>query len=493
MANFPPSVPLATVLGQKNSNTVDIVGDSLTARNWRNLTTGLALSVSGTTCTCTLTAHSMYKGMVFRYVDRGQSGLMGYYTVASYVDANTFTFTVPAGTVASPTVDTTQGSAVMFKERKPDDGFYNYALNILGQRMTLVNNFGVAGDATSHLLLRMSEILASTSSKYNLLIGTNDARNGITIAAYSANLLDIVTQMLKAGKTVDLCTVPPFLGNPPSGTTATCNQLIVGYNAYIRSLCRNDPRLTLHDGYAALVDGTSATAAALTGMIVAADGTHFTPLGAYTYGAVIAANCTSRLSLSTDKVCTMLDSYAVDSTNKQLLANPLMQGTSGGVSGGTTGSVPTNWTVTMASATSCVASIAAKANGVGNDLIGTLVATSTSSRMRFDSESLTSKVVAGHTYFIEADVLIDAASPLGTMAFELQTVTTSGSVAVLYLAVGTVGNGNCPATGTTQTFRSNDFTLPVALSTCTVRLDMFASGSGTIIAKMGQVQLRDVT
>lgn len=492
MANNAPAPALSKVMSQSKANTIILVGDSLTARNWRNLATGLALSVSGTTCTCTLTSHAMYTGMVFRYVDRGQSGLMGTYTVASYIDANNFTFTVPAGTPASPTVDTNQGSAVIYSARKGDDGFFNYANSILNQRLTEINNFGVGGDHTTHVLARMSEILASPASRANLLIGTNDARNALSVASYSTNLLNIVTQLLNSGKLVDICTIPPIVASPAVGTIASANQLVLGYNAYIKTLARSDPRIMLHDIYEAITDCTATTATVLSGML-ASDNVHFSPKGAYTAGAVIAANFANRLPVSSGRISSMSDCYNVDSTNSQLLTNPLMQGTGGTLSGGATGSVPTNWTVTMTSATSVVASIVSRADGIGNDLQGVLTASSSSSRMRFDSESLISRIVAGATYFVEGDIFIDSASVIGTMKFELQTVTNSGSVAVLYLGVSDVGNGNMSAAGVMQTFRSNNFVLPVSLGTAGVRLDIFASGVGTVTARLGRVQLRKVS
>ncbi|MFF5208489.1 SGNH/GDSL hydrolase family protein [Streptosporangium sp. NPDC000396] len=92
-------------------------------------------------------------------------------------------------------------------------------------------NAGINGHTTADLLGRLEEVVACQPDAVTILIGTNDARNGIPVTRFQTNLEQIVDQ-LQAHTTarIALLSAPP-LGEDLDGPA---NRELAPYNAAIK-------------------------------------------------------------------------------------------------------------------------------------------------------------------------------------------------------------------------------------------------------------------
>jgi len=88
----------------------------------------------------------------------------------------------------------------------------------------------VAGERTDQMLLRVDALIATGISGMTLLGGTNDASQGISTAAFMANIAAIAAKCRKAGIPLVVGTVPP---RGASASTAI-HSSIIGYNLALR-------------------------------------------------------------------------------------------------------------------------------------------------------------------------------------------------------------------------------------------------------------------
>ncbi|MFD1932959.1 SGNH/GDSL hydrolase family protein [Nonomuraea mangrovi] len=91
-------------------------------------------------------------------------------------------------------------------------------------------NAGINGHTTADLLDRMEEVVACRPDAVTILIGTNDARNGIPVTRFRTNLEQIVNQ-LQARTTAHIA----LLSAPPLGEDldGPANRELAPYNAAI--------------------------------------------------------------------------------------------------------------------------------------------------------------------------------------------------------------------------------------------------------------------
>lgn len=110
-------------------------------------------------------------------------------------------------------------------------------------------NLAVAGRTSAQTLAALPAALAGTGATiYRLMIGTNDAGNGVPLATFMANVQAIVAYAKNQGCKVAVSTVPPR----GAGAGAAIQKLIDQYNLWLRAWV---PAVgTLLDGHLALVD-----------------------------------------------------------------------------------------------------------------------------------------------------------------------------------------------------------------------------------------------
>lgn len=189
---------------------------------------------------------------------------------------------------------------------------------------------GVAGQRSDQVAARLqSAVIDAGCTTMVLLVGTNDASQGVSLATYQANVGGMFTTARNAGLDVFVCTVPPI----GSGGLPAVKALITSYNSWLASAAAGYG-VTLVDAYTALVDGSGNLAAAYD----SGDGTHPNNLGHLQIAkAIVTAARTAYGNPPT---------LLTDTRGPNLLANPFMNGAGTKPDGysewaGGTGSTPT--------------------------------------------------------------------------------------------------------------------------------------------------------
>lgn len=233
------------------------------------------------------------------------------------------------------------------------DGFFAWANVSLGGRLTLTKNAGVNGNTSAQILARVTDVTnLAVLPGYCILAdcASNDLIANTASATIITNLQAICDALQAKGITVVICTVSPI-----AGTTAHM-QRQEEVNRWIRDRV-GQPGFIVCDWAARWADPT--TAGPKTGF--ATDGVHPTPVGAGALGRVLADAMRPHLGGSVLLASHNLDQLAVN-------LNPMMVGTSGTASTGTSGSVATNWiTLRGSGAGTLTAAKVARADGIGGE------------------------------------------------------------------------------------------------------------------------------
>lgn len=209
-------------------------------------------------------------------------------------------------------------------------GYWYNALNSSQQEWELLDNKGVNGDRTSNVLARMSPILSSGAQVVALLIGTNDISAGIPIATISANVENIVDQMIGAGMKIILCQVGYRESSQNHNATIdSLNALYVGVAAARAGSVVLCPSF---DTFNARISNPSIKTQ------VSADGLHPNSYGAWLMSSYLVGVMDSKF-------------ISTNPTYVNLLTNPELLGDTGGVFYNATGKAPTSWTLYFANPT----------------------------------------------------------------------------------------------------------------------------------------------
>lgn len=139
---------------------------------------------------------------------------------------------------------------------------------------------GVPGQVSAAVLARVDAFTATAVDAAVLLVGTNDAGQGVTLDQFASNVTAIITALRAAGISPVLCTVPPRSG----AATATNRDLLEAYNLWIRV---QGPLLgaRIADVHSVLVDTTTGYLAAIAD---SGDGVHPNDLGHQRMAMVVA-------------------------------------------------------------------------------------------------------------------------------------------------------------------------------------------------------------
>jgi lysophospholipase L1-like esterase len=208
------------------------------------------------------------------------------------------------------------------------DGFFPWANISLGGRLTLSKNAGVGGNTSAQILARITDVTGLAAMPGYCILAdcaSNDLIANTASATIITNLQAICDALQAKGITVVLCTVLPIAG------TSAHVQRQEEVNRWIRG--RDGlPGFIICDWAARWADPT--TGGPKTGF--ATDGIHPTPLGAGAIGRVLAEALRSRIGGSIELASQNLDQLHIN-------LNPMMVGTSGTASTGTSGQVATDW------------------------------------------------------------------------------------------------------------------------------------------------------
>lgn len=219
--------------------------------------------------------------------------------------------------------------------RSEPRGYSAWADILSGKRGLLEfdNNFGVSGDRTSQIAVRVPNVIATGSKMCVVLGGTNDATDLIPASTVIANLDGIYNSLIAAGLVVIGIPILPRGG----AATLTSPQLAIvnQVNAWIRGQISR-PMFRLADPVPDIEDTVTGGYVPKAGMMH--DGLHPSAKGAYYVGLSVSSVIRSLFS----------EDPSLDNPG-DLLRNPLFLGTAG-TKTGLTGDVADGWAVTAANA-----------------------------------------------------------------------------------------------------------------------------------------------
>ena len=232
---------------------------------------------------------------------------------------------------------------------------YNVWAAFLSRGRVLVNpasalNFGVSGDTTASMGVRLQPVIRAPCSTVIVLGGVNDVDgNGVPSATVLNNLTNLDRALTAAGKTVIGSTVWPF-----SSSTASIRDSLWLLNKKIRDIAL--PGVVIVDPAQAYGDPTSATNAPRTNY-AQGDGLHPSSLGGYATGSIYAQALTMLYPDRGDPVSSRTDIWTTTNTTGNLLPvqttaapSPFSTASNAGTcnsttcpSGGASGTIATGW------------------------------------------------------------------------------------------------------------------------------------------------------
>ncbi len=215
-----------------------------------------------------------------------------------------------------------------------------------------VYNFGISGDTSSGLVLRLHQIINSDANFVVLMIGTNDidgtsaATAASTLATLKTNLLgDIIPRLVGSGKTL-------LVGTIPAGSAASANkaQAIMEANTFITQYCQNNG-IDCFDCYAQTVNPVSSSAAHITDRL-ASDNLHINSKGAYSIAKnEIIPILNKFIPTVKNRLGSALLYDATVAKSGNLFIRGMFLGVAGTLNTGITGTVPTGVTLVRGSGT----------------------------------------------------------------------------------------------------------------------------------------------
>ncbi len=266
--------------------------------------------------------------------------------------------------------------------------WWGNALSISNQDFYVLDGQGVASDNTIKLLARIDDVLLTSADIVMIMIGTNDLIEDRSVADISADMANILDQIIAAGKKVII--QPTLHRRPDTSFEEAYNVKVDELNASYRSLAsaRSDDVVVAADpvSYNNMLVTNSA--------LVTTDGIHPLPYGAWLIGKDHAPTITANVLSNTPTIDT---NYL-----------PVFTGNGGEVRNGATGEMPDLWKLDYAN----------PADGVGGtvnpDNSVTIRTGSTDAARANESKVVIGADVPSGDYIFSIDLTIDDITPLET-------------------------------------------------------------------------------
>lgn len=357
-----------------------------------------------------------------------------------------------------------------------DWGYYSWAQALLGSPFTLVTNGGVSGNTTAQMLARIADIAAYAPDWVFVQGGINDLAAAETVANIVANLKSICAQLAGHGAQVVLLTVAP---------NATYSKGVQQVNQALREWVNGGAKgVILVDTYTAMVNPTSTTGALASGM--SDDALHPSGKGARAMGQAIATAIGGLIPSRNFLPSSAAESYAIDSTSKQLLDNPLCAAGGGAPTGtGASGSLPVGWSGSAggSGAASAVFSTQSRTDGIGLDAQVIVTGAASGSSVNIRQTGLVGRAAIGDTVYLCGQLKISGAADIRTVAVA-GNITIDGVTYQINLLEAS-GTTNVDQSDVTLTIRTPNFTLAGASITsiqyiASVTFGTSGAGAGTI-------------
>ena len=471
----------------KEGNSCVILGDSITGYYNHPLTI-TALARASNLCTATITAHGLVDQQEIRvYGVENDSTFNGVVTITR-VDANTITF-------PSVGVDGTATGSVLKaynRQQISDQGWASWANMLLGGRLKILNNAAFGGATIDAMQDRLTDDVFAYAPQYVMVMaGIINLTGSDTPGQVITKLQSLYQSILATGAKVVALTVLPLGSGFASYATYAYKIPIV--NDWIRRYAQQTSGMMLVDAYSVIVDPVHATAgAALTGML--ADNLHPSAKGAHTIGKAVKAALQNILPPISTLVSSNGDNFGASAANANQLDNGIWTATGGTLGANVTGVVASGWTVeTTNAATTAVASVPARADGIGYDQQA--VITVGGAHQVIMRNNIATRLSAGSSYQIECEIAVSGVS--GSNLASLQSyINGTGYSATLNLGItNALSLTTFPTEDFTITIKSEVFTVPTAGYTLGnfYAVARFSAVGTALTMKVGRVSVRKIS
>lgn len=364
--------------------------------------------------------------------------------------------------------------------RQSDHAYWTWANLLLGSPMRLVANLGINGNTTTQMLNRIYDVHAANAEYVFVQGGINDLSASATADTVVANLVAICESLRQRSKVILLNLAP---------NTAYTGS-IVAINAALANYAVTVGNVFLVDVFSAVVNPTDSTGPFASGM--SNDALHLTAAGARAYGAAIDSAIRKFVAVQPFLPASMADYAGTNANSRQILANPLMTGSAGTVSGtGASGTLASSWAA--GTDTGTVTSVwlheQTRSDGLGFDQQVTVsnAAENSTINMR-QNTGLTTRVVAGDTIFACGSISLTGMVNVSRVQPSV-TVTIDGTTSVLHC----LDNSDTTFSQSDVAFnwRTPEFVLSAVPSALSLffRIRFGAGGNGACVAKFGRTGL----
>jgi lysophospholipase L1-like esterase len=376
------------------------------------------------------------------------------------------------------------GTATQFYSTPVSWFDYGQAFRAGGPVFDVLANAGVGGNTTTQMLARMdTDVIALKPSHMTLWGGTNDPW---TSFAEVDNTMGRMAQMMDKARAAGIYTF--LISETTANSKGTTFPKYVAYhNELLRAYAATNAGVEFWDFNAIITNPADANGYHKSALL--RDGLHLSPLGATTIGRDVVAKKLARIGTELAQLpVAQIDTMNLSTGSRNVANNPIMQGTTGTLSGGQTGTVPTSWAISGIASTQ---SVPARADGVGYDLKTDLTAAAAGSHY----STLTvdpARLVAGAKYVLEAAQSIDAATGLSAISltasmfvggaqhqrgfgFRVQSLVASDALVTGDLVI-----------------RSRPFTCPSGVTGANVVQQISMSGSGSATVRLGRLAWRRI-
>lgn len=294
-----------------------------------------------------------------------------------------------------------------------DNGYFGWALALLGLNPSIVYNGGVGGETTAMFADQLAAAIAAGCDVIFYMGGTNNADGADMVRLALADYESAYETCRQEG--VFFYALTPIAKNADTATKAGRYRALA---AKIMSRFSNRPDSHAADTQAAVYDYTANNW--MTGYTY--DGTHPNSLGGYYMGKAIYTATVARIDKPKNPVlaATNDDYRSTDAGSNQVLVNPMLTGTSGTKGAGCSGSVAASWSAVCTGAAVAVFSKEADPDGLGEIQVIAITA-SAAGEMTFYQALAPATFAVGDDLSATCEMVLDA-GPTGLDNVKLEVL-----------------------------------------------------------------------
>lgn len=393
-------------------------------------------------------------------------------------------------------------------------GFLVQANALLKQRFSFAHadNFGVAGEKTSDMILRLSTVISSGIGGCFVIGGTNDLGLAATqtadeiFATVTANLTTIYDTLQAAGI---VCYALPILprvawGALTSPQIATAYAVLQRVNTWIRGQQEVRPpewfQVIAVDE--AMLNAGNANFAAIAN--TTSDNLHPIGYGAYLLGKAISDHLSALVPPRPRRSVSRADAISADNPLGDIAVNGSMYGTAGSPSTGASGSVPAGWTIIRTTGSQLAATCTKETDSLTSKETWA-IELSSGVGAATEVMSISQTINAGASTFAAGDQLVaefefDNVDLTNIMYIACEAQEIDGSTTIDYFALATSGNtADREPSDCSRLFVTPEFTVRPYSGSGTARIILYLQiyakcDSGTVggSIKIKNIHLRKV-